>query len=49
MLLVPFAIAFVEEQAIVEQERAEKGRDQLAEGVTPGVGAGGGGRSGEAL
>lgn len=47
MLMVPFAIAFVEEQQIVEQEREMKAREGLAEGVTPGVGmsgAAGGGR-----
>lgn len=50
MLMVPFAIAFVEEQQIVEQEHEMKAREGLAEGLTPGVAAagmaGGGGAAG---
>lgn len=41
MMMVPFAIAFVEEQQIVEQEREMKAREGLAEGMTPGVGMAG--------
>ena len=37
MLMVPFAIAFVEEQQIVEQEKELKAQEGLREGLTPGV------------
>ncbi|KAL9130452.1 MAG: hypothetical protein Q9217_001375 [Psora testacea] len=37
MLMVPFAIAFVEEQQIVEQERELKAQEGLREGLTPDV------------
>lgn len=40
MLMVPFAIAFVEEQQIVEQEKEIKAREGLGESLTPGVGTG---------
>lgn len=40
MLMVPFAIALVEEQQIVEQEKEMKMREGVGEVLTPGVGAG---------
>lgn len=47
MLVVPFAIAFVEEQQILEQEREEKARMGLGDAVTPGVSSGGGAGGGQ--
>ncbi|KAL2048306.1 hypothetical protein N7G274_000217 [Stereocaulon virgatum] len=38
MLMVPFAIALVEEQAFVEQEKEMKAREGAGEILTPGVG-----------
>ncbi|KAK3166776.1 hypothetical protein OEA41_009901 [Lepraria neglecta] len=40
MLMVPFAIALVEEQQIVEQEKEIKAREGAGEILTPGVGTG---------
>ncbi|MCJ1460851.1 mitochondrial import receptor protein [Mycoblastus sanguinarius] len=40
MLMVPFAIAVVEEQQIIEQEKEIKAREGVGEVLTPGVGAG---------
>jgi hypothetical protein len=37
MLMVPFAIALVEEQAFVEQEKEMKAREGAGEILTPGV------------
>jgi len=39
MLSVPFAIALVEEQQIVEQEKEMKAQESAREVLTPGVGA----------
>ena len=44
MLVVPFAIALVEEQQILEQEKEMKAREGAGEILTPGVGTGAGGR-----
>lgn len=40
MLMVPFAMALVEEQQIVEQEKMEKAREGAGDVLTPGVGSG---------
>jgi len=37
MVMVPFAIALVEEQQIMEQEKEMKAREGLGESLTPGV------------
>lgn len=45
MLMVPFAIALVEEQQIVEQEKEYKAREGASDILTPGAsGSGMGGR-----
>ncbi len=41
MLMVPFAIALVDEQQIVEQEKEMKAREGAGEILTPGVAPGG--------
>ncbi len=38
MLMVPFAIALVEEQAIVEQEKELRAQEGQREALAPGVG-----------
>ncbi|KAK0508028.1 hypothetical protein JMJ35_009917 [Cladonia borealis] len=45
MLVVPFAIALVEEQQFVEQEKEMRAREGAGEILTPGVGTGAGGRA----
>lgn len=40
MLSVPFAIALVEEQQIVEQEKEFKAQESAREALTPGVSTG---------
>lgn len=44
LLMVPFAFAFSEEQAIMEQEKEMKAQEGLREGLTPGVQGGQDGR-----
>ena len=44
LLMVPFALAFVEEQSIIEQEKEMKAQEGLREGLTPGVQGGQEGR-----
>lgn len=40
LILVPFAMATTEEQAIMEQEKEMKAQEELRGGMTPGVSAG---------
>lgn len=40
LVMVPWAMAYVEEQAIVEQERELKQREVMGEGVSPGAALG---------
>lgn len=40
LVMVPWAVAYVEEQAIVEQEREMKQREVMGEGVSPGAALG---------
>ena len=40
LVMVPWAMAYVEEQAIVEQEREMKQREVMGEGVSPGAALG---------
>ena len=37
MILVPFAMAYMEEQQYVEEERQMKARGELNDAVTPGL------------
>jgi len=41
VVLVPFALAYTEEQAIVEQEREMKAREGGMEAISPGASMGG--------
>ncbi len=43
VVLVPFALAYTEEQAIVEQEREIKAREGGVEAISPGAMVGGAG------
>jgi import receptor subunit TOM22 len=49
MLSVPFAIALVEEQQIVEQEKEMKAQESAREVLTPGVGGGAAAEKGRGL
>ena len=40
LVLIPFALAYVEEQGIVEQEKEMKAQEAAREGLTPGIAGG---------
>lgn len=42
LVMVPYALAYVEEQQIMEQEKEMRAQERLQNEMTPGVGGGGG-------